>query len=201
MPTELPVRAALRPSRGQWACRGGGRQLRQRNKVPRVLLTDGLQADASLVPGAKHVWCRVHQQQSGTPWLPRPFATAAEITARKSVMKPLFQTRDQRPVRRRLARLRDQAPELGSTPWVSRVEEKLSELLCTVGSVCLPSTTKAIERFFRAFERCYKTRRGFPAVRSAKPALILFLVVSVFTQHAPTGHAPIEVILPEARRM
>jgi hypothetical protein len=31
--------------------------------------------------------------------------------------------------------------------------------------------------------------------------LLLFLVVYVFTQHATTGQAPIEVIVPEARRM
>ena len=36
---------------------------------------------------------------------------------------------------------------------------------------------------------------------SATRERLLFLVVSVFTQHATTGHAPIEVILLEARRM
>jgi len=41
VPTELPVLAALLPSRGQWACRWVGRQLRQLKKVPRVLITDG----------------------------------------------------------------------------------------------------------------------------------------------------------------
>jgi hypothetical protein len=44
VPTELPVLAALLPSRGQWACRWVGRQLRQLKKVPQVLITDGLQA-------------------------------------------------------------------------------------------------------------------------------------------------------------
>ena len=42
---------------------------------------------------------------------------------------------------------------------------------------------------------------GFHSVLSAKRELLLFLVVYVFTQHATTGHAPIEVIMPEARRM
>ena len=41
VPTELPMLAALLPSRGQWACRGVGRQLRQLNKVPQVLSTAG----------------------------------------------------------------------------------------------------------------------------------------------------------------
>ena len=201
MPTELPVLAALLPSRGQWACRGVGRQLRQRKEVPRGLITAGLQAYASLVPGAPHVWCRVHQPQSVTHGLPPHFATEAEIPARTPVLKRLFQTREKRTVRRRLARLRDQAPALGITPWVSRVEEQLPERICTVGRARLPSTSNAIERFFRAFERFYKTRKGFHSVLSAQRELLLFLLVSVCTHHAATGQAPIEVSMPEARRM
>jgi hypothetical protein len=113
----------------------------------------------------------------------------------------VLQTRDKRTVRRRLARLRARASELGLIPWVSRVDEKLPQLIGSVGSARLPSTTNAIERFFRAFERFYKTRKGFHSILSAKRELVLFLVVYVFTQHATTGQAPIEVILPEARRM
>jgi hypothetical protein len=41
VPTELPVLAALLPSRGQWACRWVGRQLRLLTHVPKVLITDG----------------------------------------------------------------------------------------------------------------------------------------------------------------
>ena len=41
VPTELPVLAALLPSRSQWACRWVDRQLRQLNHVPQVLITDG----------------------------------------------------------------------------------------------------------------------------------------------------------------
>ncbi|HSF29244.1 MAG TPA: hypothetical protein VLK82_02045 [Candidatus Tectomicrobia bacterium] len=68
VPTELPVLATLLPSRSQWACRWLGWQLRQLKKVPRVLITDGLQAYAYLVPGAKHVRCRFHHQQGITHW-------------------------------------------------------------------------------------------------------------------------------------
>jgi transposase-like protein len=201
VPTELPVLAALLPSRGQWACRWVGRQLRALNKVPQVFITDGLQAYAYLVPGARHVLCRFHHQQGVTHWLHQHFTTAEEIDARKPVMKKVFQTRDKRTVRRRLARLRARAAEWRITPWVSRVEAKLPELIGSVGSSRLPSTTNAIERFFRAFERFYKTRQGFHSVLSAKRELVLFLVVYVFTQRASTGQAPIEVIVPEARRM
>jgi transposase-like protein len=199
--TELPVVAALLPSRSQWACRWLGSQLHRLKQVPRVMITDGLPAYAYLVPRAKHVLCRFHHQQGVTPWLKQHFTTAAEINARKPVMKRLLQTHDKRTVRRRLAPLRERAPELGITPWLNRVEEKLPALLCSVGSSRLPSTTNAIERFFRAFERFYKTRQGFHSVLSAKRELLLFVVVYLFTQRAADGHAPIEVIVPEARRM
>ena len=201
VPTELPVLAALLPSRSQWACRWIGRQLRLLKQVPQVIITDGLQAYASLVPAAKHVLCRFHQQQGVTHWLKQHFATEAEINARKPAMKRVLQTRDKRTVRRRLARLKERAAAWGITPWVTGVEAKLPQLICSVGSVRVPSTTNAIERFFRAFERFYKTRRGFHSVLSAKRELLLFLVVYVFTQRASTGQAPIEAIVPEARRM
>jgi len=200
-PTELPVLAALLPSRGQWACRWVGRQLRQLKKVPQVLITDGLQAYAYLVPGATHVLCRFHHQQGVTHWLKQHFATEAEIDARKPALKRLFQTHDKRTVRRRLARLKERAVEWEITPWVTAVEAKLPQLICSVGSVRLPSTSNAVERFFRTFQRFYRTRGGFHSVLSAKRELLLFLVVYVFTQHATTGQAPIDVIVPEARRM
>ena len=199
--TELPVLAALLPSRSQWACRWLGRQLRLLKKVPQVLITDGLPAYAALVPGAKHVLCRFHHQQGVTHWLQQHFTTEEEITTRKRVMKKVFQTHDKRTVRRRLARLRAQAPALGITRWITNVEAKLPQLICSVGSTRLPSTTNAIERFFRAFQRFYRTRGGFHSVLSAKRELLLFLVVYVFTPHATTGQAPIEVIMPEARSM
>src|SRR5262249_14433958 len=95
----------------------------------------------------------------------------------------------------------ERAAAWGITPWVSTVEAKLPQLICSVGSVRLPSTSNAVERFFRAFQRFYCTRGGFHAVLSAKRELLLCLVVSVFTQHATTGQAPIEVMVPEARSM
>ena len=199
--TELPVLAALLPSRSQWACRWLGRQLRLLKQGPQVLITDGLPAYAAMVPGAKHILCRFHHQQSVTRWLQQHFTTEEEITTRKRVMKNVFQTHDKRTVRRRLARLREQAPTLGITTWITHVEAKLPQLICSVGSTRLPSTTNALERFFRAFQRFYATRGGFHSVLSGKRALLLFLVVYVFTQRASTGQAPIEVIVPEARSM
>jgi hypothetical protein len=128
-------------------------------------------------------------------------AMAPWITSPAQKMKRVLQTHDKRTVRRRLAWLRERAPELGITPWVTGVEEKLPALRCSVGSVRLPATTNAIERFFRDFQRFYGTRGGFHSLLSAKRELLLFLVVYVFTQHATTGQARIEVIGPEARHM
>jgi len=67
-----------------------------------------------------------------------------------------------------------------------------------VGSRVLPTTTNAIERFFRQFNRFYKVRRGFHTVNSAKDQLALFLIGYLFSQRAADGVAPIEAIWSEA---
>jgi len=154
-----------------------------------------------MAPRAQHVWCRFHHQQGVTHWLTQHCATAAAVDARKPAMKRLFHTREQRPGRRRRARLQERAAAWGMRAWVSAVEAKLPQRICRVGSARLPSTSNAVERFFRAFQRCYRPRGGFHSVLSATRALLLFRVVYVFTQHATTSHAPIETMLPEARRM
>jgi len=158
-------------------------------------MTDGLQAYTDLQQGATHILCRFHHLQSVTHWVKHYFATAAEINARKSVMQQVLQTRDKRTVERTGSGVGDYPP------WVKGVEEKVPKRICSVGSVSLPSTTDAIERFFRAFQLIYSTRGGFHSVLSAKRKLPLFVVEYVFTQHATTGQAPIEVIVPEARHM
>jgi hypothetical protein len=63
------------------------------------------------------------------------------------------------------------------TPWVTTVEATLPQLLCRVGRVRLPSTSNTVERFFRAFQRLYRTRGGLHSVRSATRELRLFVVV------------------------
>jgi hypothetical protein len=123
------------------------------------------------------------------------------MNRRKPVRKQLVQTRDQRTVRRRLARLRARASALGSTTGVSRVEAQWPGLLCRVGRRRLPSTTHARARFFRGFQRFYATRGGFPAVLRATRERLRCRVGDVFTHQATTGQAPIEVMVPEARRL
>ena len=116
-------------------------------------------------------------------------------------MKKVFQTHDKRTVKRRWAKLKGMADTLEITEWVDQTEHNLSKLLPQVGSQRLPTTTNAIERFFRAFNRFYKVRCGFFSVVSAKRELIFFLVMYLFVRHPETGHAPIETILPQAPKM
>ena len=152
-------------------------------------------------PGATHVWGRFPHQPSVTRWLQQHCTTEEESTRRQRAMKQVVQTHDQRTVRRRLARLREPAPALGITAWSTKVEAKLPPLICSVGSARRPSTTKAIDRFFRAFQRFYATRGSVHSVLSGTRDLRLFLVVDVCTQRASTGQAPIAGIMPEARRL
>jgi hypothetical protein len=198
VPTELPGLAARRPSRGSWACRWVGRPWRQRNKVPTGLSTEGVPASASLVAGATHVWCRLHHQQGVTHGLTPPVAPEAELDARKPALTRLFQTRDQRTGRRRLMRRTERAAA-GLTPWVSAVEAKRPPRISRVGRVRRPSTANAVARFCRSCQRFYCTRGGVHAGLRAKRELLLFLVVYLCTPHATPGHAPIEVIVSEAR--
>jgi hypothetical protein len=118
--------------------------------------------------------CRVQQQQGVTHWLPQHVTTDAASNARTPAMTQVWQTRDTRTVRRRLARLGARASAWGIIPWVQGVEAKLPQRICRVGRVRLPSTTHAVERFFRAFERFYNTRKGVHAVLSATRELVRF---------------------------
>ncbi len=84
---------------------------------------------------------------------------------------------------------------------MKQTKQKLSNLISAVGSRRIPKTNNAIERFFRQFNRFYKTRCGFFSIASARNQLILFLVVYIFTKSAETQKAPIEAILPQATEM
>jgi hypothetical protein len=150
---------------------------------------------------AKHILCHFHYQQGVTRWLKKRFSDKDEIAVRKRKMKRVLQTDDKRTVRRRLGKLKESSGELGISEWVEQIVEKLSKLLPSVGSTCIPRTTNAIERFFRAFNQFYKKRCGFFTVVSAKRELILFLVMYVFIRQPESGKAPIESIMSDAIEM
>ena len=116
-------------------------------------------------------------------------------------MKKVLQSNDKRTVRRRLRKLKETSGELGICDWLDQTERSFPRLLPSVGSVCIPRTTNAIERFFRAFSRFYKVRCGFFSVVSARRELILFLLMYLFVQQPESGKSPIESIMPEAREM
>jgi len=203
--TGLPVLASLLPSTGKWAYRWIGVMLKRIGKIPRVIITDGLPGYSHVMEGmkrkAKHILCHFHYQQGITRWLKKRFADKNEIAVRKKKMKRVLQTDDKRTVRRRLGKLKESSGELGISEWVEQTEEKLSKLLPSVGSICIPRTTNAIERFFRAFNQFYKKRCGFFTVVSAKRELILFLVMYVFIGQPESVKAPIESIMPDATEM
>ena len=199
--TGLPVLASLLPSRSRWACRWLGIMLKRIGKNPRVIITDGLLSYHYLMDGVKHVLCHFHHQQGVTRWLKKRFHDKEEIAARKSKMKRVLQSNDKRTVRRRLQKLKESSGELGISGWVDQTEQSFPKLLPSVGSACIPRTTNAIERFFRAFSRFYKMRCGFFSVVSARRELILFLLMYLFVQQPESGKAPIESIMPEAREM
>jgi transposase-like protein len=203
--TGLPVLAALLPSTGKWACRWIGIMLKRIGKIPRVIITDGLSSYSHVIYAmavigrrVKHILCHFHYQQGITRWLKKRFEDKDEIAVRKKKMKRVLQTNDKRTVRRRLRKLKESSQELGISKWVEQTEQKLPKLLPSVGSVCIPRTTNAIERFFRAFGQFYKKRCGFFSVVSAKRELILFLVMYLFIRQPESGKAPIESIMPDA---
>lgn len=97
----------------------------------------------------------------------------------KKEMKRVVQTEDPRTVNRRLAKLQAQDAEQrwGIESWIEVTRGNLKRLIPALRCNRYAKTTNQIERFFRAFERFYKTRQGFGSILSAKRELMLFLVV------------------------
>ena len=121
----------------------------------------------------------------------------------KQRMKAVMQSHDTRTVKRRLDALEQTANQKGwkITNWLKHTRSILHKLLPARRSNSYPTTTNEIERFFREFNRFYKTRCGFHSVKSAKREIIFFLVMYLFTMQAESGTAPIERIIPEANTM
>lgn len=204
----LPVVAHLLPTRTTWACRWFLMQVKRLGKAPRTIITDGLAGYASgiakVFAGTKHLLCLFHHQQGVTRWVKNHRSLEdPEANTVKKRMKRVVQTQDARTVRRRLTTLaaEDAKHGWGIASWIATTRKNLGRLIPALRRNRYPKTTNPIERFFRAFQRFYKTRGGFHSVQSAKRALLLFLVVYLFTQQAETGKAPIEQIVPAAARM
>lgn len=207
--TGLPLVSQLLPTRTTWSCCWVMVTLKRLGQAPQAIITDGLASYASAIPAvfpkAKHLLCLFHHQQGVLRWLREHAAALPDetIPLLKRKMKAVVQTCDPRTVWRRLQRLADEdaAQSWGLTPWIMQTRTRLSQLLPALRRNQYPRTTNAIERFFRAFQRFYKTRGGFHSVVSAQRELMLFIVVYVFTIQTETGLAPIERVLPEAKEM
>jgi len=166
-----------------------------------AVCTDGLAGYGQMLEGVVHLLCHFHHQRGVTRWLKDHIPKGEDVSQRKQAMKQVLQTTDKRTVRRRLEQLSIRASAWGIVGWVEQTRACLGKLLPSVGSRRLPRTTNAMERFFRIFSHFYKVRCGFHSVRSAQLALMLFLLVYVFTQREKDGKAPIEAIMPQAAQM
>lgn len=208
--TGLPLLNRLLPTQGVWSCCWFLVLLKHVGKTPpQAIMTDGLAAYGSAIATVfqttKHLLCVFHHQQGVTAWLKRhlPDAPANTVSLLKRKMKQVVQTSDPRTVLRRLQALeaQDKKEGWGITSWITTVRGKLDRLRPALRRNQYPRTTNQVERFFRAFQRFYKTRGGFHSVISAQRELMLFVVVYVFTQQAESGQAPIEQIVPQAKDM
>ena len=81
--------------------------------------------------------------------------------ANLGMKKRIFQTNDKRTVWNRFCKLAKKASKLGIEDWIDQTRSSLVHLLLAYGSKKIPNTTNGIERFFRVFNRFYKTRCGF----------------------------------------
>jgi transposase-like protein len=207
--TGLPVAMALLTTRTTWACSWFLLSLKRLGLRPRAIITDGLDGYASsiraLFPAATHLLCLFHHQQGVTRWLRDHAGELSKkvVATLKRKMKRVVHTCDPRTARRRLHRLvtEEGAQDCGLDTWIAQTEKKLDRLEPAMRENAFPRTTNSIERFFRAFQRFYKTRGGFHSVRSAQRELMLFVIGYVFTVQPGTGRAPIEQIVPHAKQM
>jgi len=196
--TEIPLVCYLASTRSRWVCQWLGIWLGKFSGRVKGICHDGLKSYRYLLPWIPHLLCHFHHQQRVLTWIKEHLPHAQERASPKAQMRKLLQTSDKRTVRRRMEKLSQQAEALGIEGWVAKTQEQLDDLIRSVGSRVWPTTTNAIERFFRTFARFYKIRGGFHSVKSANEQLCLFLVVYLFTQRAKDGIAPIERVWSQA---
>lgn len=207
--TCLPVMDTLLPNQGKWSCRWFLLKIKLHGINPKSIITDGLVgyigAIHQVFPAAKHLLCIFHHQQSVSRWVKKYLGDLSTDKQQliKGKMKRVVQTEDSRTVFRRLESLekKNDKEKWGIEPWLKAMHEKLPRLLPAIRKNQHPRTTNAIERFFRQFQRFYKTRNGFHSVKSAVDQLAVFSVTYLFTCQAKSGKSPIEIIIPEATRM
>lgn len=207
--TGLPVMDHLLSRQGKWACRWFFLKMKLAGIIPNIIMTDGLISYPGAInfvfTKAKHLLCIFHHQQGIRMWIKKNL-TNLEISDQYYIeqkMKKIVQTSDSRTTLRRLESLEKDNNEKkwGIDAWLKKTKKNLGSLLLAIRNNKYPRTNNEVERFFRQFQRFYKTRNGFHSVNSAKQQLMLFMVTYFFTIQPKTGKAPIEKIMPEARLM
>jgi transposase-like protein len=207
--TGLPVIDHLLKSQTKWTCRWFLIQMMRNRICPNTIITDGLAgyswAISCVFVNARHLLCLFHHQQGVTRWAKKHLVgfNKKQQAVIKGKMKKVIQTEDTRTADRRLERLEKENLEekWGLDAWLKITRKNLKRLLPAMRKNKYPRTNNEIERFFRQFQRFYKTRNGFGSPASAKSQLIIFMVIFLFTCQAKSGKAPIEKIMPEAKRM
>ena len=189
---------SLLPNQGKWSCRWFLLKIKSHGIKPKSIITDGLigyiGAIHQVFPAAKHLLCIFHHQQSVSRWVKKHLGhlSTDEQERIKVKMKRVVLTEDSRTIFRRLKSLEKEngKKKWGIDPWLKTMYEKLPRLLPAIRKNQHPRTTDAIERFFRQFQRFYKTRNGFHSVKSAVDQLAVFSVTYLFTCQAERGAFP-----------
>ncbi len=201
--TRMPLHINFYPSNGEWYCRTFLLELKAKGSRPHVIVTDGwdayIKAIQKAFPHAQHQLCRFHLIRSVFRRMKEIKFFNVEVNA---MLSNLFHTSDPRTVRRRLAALTDMLSKLGNTWVVEGLSAKLKQVLPSVGNPGRwPSTSNAVEWFFRDFERLVYLRKGpFHDEKSAWKLTGLFVSGYVFRmglsgQACPLERAQVDVSL------
>ncbi len=200
--TELPIYMECLPALNYWSCAFVLITLCKNFDGIRIIITDGLISYATVLrdrfPHISQQLCIFHFQQSITRWLKEHIEDKDLIPNLKKEMKEVIRAKDIRTVKKRLNKLKEKTKIVAG--WVENTLKKLPALVLTLKRTYVPKTNNAIERFFRAYNRFEKVRKGFQNKESADRHFMLFLIVYVF-QKQDNGKAPIEKIIPEASKM
>ena len=175
--TGCPLHVALYPSNDGVHCKLFLLELKRLGYRPKIIITDGwnayVQAILDVFPHAEHLYCRFHALHSLFRRLRKAYIFSTPVF--KLVCK-LLKSPYKRTAVRRLDKLKGLLAQLDASHVLSGISAKWPKLIKTVGSLRLPSTSNAVERFFGAFERLYRLKGPFCDEASAQKHLRLFML-------------------------
>lgn len=175
--TGCPLHVALYPSNSGVYCKLFLLELKRLGYRPTIIITDGwdayVQAIKDVFPHAEHLYCRFHALHSLFRRLRKAYIFSTPVF--KLVCK-LFKSGYKRTVERRLDELKRLLAHLDASHVLGGILAKWPKLIKTVGSLRLPSTSNAVERFFGGFDRFYQSKGPFCDEASAQKHLRLFML-------------------------